>query len=172
MDSIENSFDKKLLYKCDFFSSLKDERTREKDYSHAINVWNAFEMNTMGDYHDLYLKADVLLLAGVFEKFINTCLEYYRLDPCYYFSSPGLSWDEMLKMTAIELEFIENLLKKEQQEVFLTSLEDIVKPVKNICNRMNKPSKFIMHLDENKSYGWGMIQYLPYSGFKWLNKTN
>ena len=56
-------------------------------------------MNAMGDYHDRYLKTektDVLLLADVFEKFISTCLEYYGLDPCHYFSSPGLRWDAML----------------------------------------------------------------------------
>ena len=58
----------------------------------------------MGDYHDLYLKKDVLLLADVFEKFIDTCLKYYGLglDPCHYFSCPGLSWDAMLKMTGIK----------------------------------------------------------------------
>ena len=60
-------------------------------------------MNTMGDYYDLYLKTDVLLLADIFEKFINTCLEYYGLDSCNYFSSPGLSWDAMVQMTGIEL---------------------------------------------------------------------
>ena len=54
-------------------------------------------MNLMGDYHDLYLKTDVLLLADVFEKFINTCLDCYGLDPVHYFSSPGLSSDAMLK---------------------------------------------------------------------------
>ena len=58
----------------------------------------------MGDYHDHYLKKDVLLLADVFEKFIDTCLKYYGLDPCHYFSSPGLSWDAILKMTDIKLE--------------------------------------------------------------------
>ena len=63
-------------------------------------------MNTMDDYYDLYLKTDVLLLADVFEKFVSTCLDYYGLDPCQYFSSPGLSWDAMLKMTGIELELI------------------------------------------------------------------
>ena len=57
------------------------------------------EMNTISDYHDLSLKTDVLLLADVFEKFISTCLEYHRLDPCHYFSSPGLSCDAILKMT-------------------------------------------------------------------------
>ena len=65
-----------------------------------------FGTKSLGDYHDLYLKTDVLLSTDVFEEFINTCLEYYGLDPCYYFSSPGLSWDAMLKMTEIELKFI------------------------------------------------------------------
>ena len=60
----------------------------------------------MGDYLDLYLKTDVLLLADVFQKFINTCLDYYKLDPCDYFSSPGLSWDAILKMTKTELDLI------------------------------------------------------------------
>ena len=60
----------------------------------------------MGDYHDHYLKKDVLLLADVFEKFIDTCLKFYKLDLCHYFSSPGLSWDAMLKMTGMRLEKI------------------------------------------------------------------
>ena len=64
----------------------------------------------MVDYHDLYLKTDVLLLADVFEKFIKTCLDYYGLDPCHYFSSPGLCWDAMLKMTEIELELISDIV--------------------------------------------------------------
>ena len=58
-------------------------------------------MNAMGDYHDLYLKTDVLLLADDFEKFISTCLDYYGLDTCHYFGSPGLSWNSMLKMARI-----------------------------------------------------------------------
>ena len=64
-------------------------------------MWNVFKMNTMGDYHDHYLKTDVLLLADVFEKSINTCSDYYGLDPCNYFSSPELIRDTMLKMTRI-----------------------------------------------------------------------
>ena len=66
-------------------------------------------MNTVGDYHDLYLKTDLLLLADVFEKFIDTCLDYYGLDSCHYFSSLGLSWDAMLKMTRIELDLISDI---------------------------------------------------------------
>ena len=75
----------------------------------ANNIWNEFKINTIGDYHDLYLKTDVLSLADVFEKFINTCLGYYGLDYCHYFSSPGLSWDAMLKMTEIELDLISDI---------------------------------------------------------------
>ena len=60
-------------------------------YKHAQNVWNAFNLESMEQYHDLYLKSGVLLLADVFEKFCKTCLRYYKLDPCHYFTSPGLS---------------------------------------------------------------------------------
>ena len=61
-------------------------------------------MKNMGDYYDRYLKKDLLLLADVFEKFVDTCLKFYGLDPCNYFSCPGLSWDAMLKVTGIKLE--------------------------------------------------------------------
>ena len=63
-------------------------------------------MKNMGDYYDHYLQKDVLLLADVFEKFISTCLKFCKLDPCHYISSPGLSWDSMLKMTDVKLEII------------------------------------------------------------------
>ena len=68
-------------------------------------------MKNMGDYHDHYLKKDVLLLADLFEKFIDTCLKYYGPDPCHYFSAPGLSWDAMLKMAGVKLEKISNIDK-------------------------------------------------------------
>ena len=106
MGSFKKFSEDKLPDRCKFFSSLKYECICQKDYLRAINVWNLFKMNAMGDYHDLYLKTGVLLLTDVFEKWINTCLHYYGLDSCYYFSSPGLSWDAMLKMTEIELELI------------------------------------------------------------------
>ena len=63
----------------------------------------------MGDYHDLYLGSDVILLADVFENFRKTCQEHYKLDPCHYFTSPGLSWDVMLKMTDIKLELMTDI---------------------------------------------------------------
>ena len=74
-------------------------------------IWNKFEMKYMDDYHDNYLKKDVLLLTDVFEKFIDMCLKFYRLDICHYFSSPGLSWDAMLKKTSIKLEKISDIDK-------------------------------------------------------------
>ena len=109
MDSFEKFSEDKLPDRCNFFSSLKDECICEKDYLKAINFWNVLKMNTMGDYHDLYLKAKVLLFTDVFVKFINTCLNYYGLDPCDYFSSPGLSRDAMLKITEIKLELINDI---------------------------------------------------------------
>ena len=83
MDSFEKFFDEKEPDRCEFFSSLKDECVSEKDYSYAIDVWNVFKVNTMGDYHDLYLKTDVLLLPDVFKRFVDTCSGCYGLDPCH-----------------------------------------------------------------------------------------
>ena len=134
-------------------------------------------MNTMGDYHDLYLKAGVLLLADVFENFFNTCLEYYGLDPCYYISSPRLSWDARLKITGIELELISDIdmhlfIEKEMRG----GISYIAERYSKANNRYmqsydaNKPSKFITYLVSNNLYGWAMSQYLPYSGFKWISQ--
>ena len=87
-----------------FYSSLRDgqrdnndEHICDEQYLHLQNVWDTFNFNTFEDFHDHYLKKDVLLLADVFEKFISTCLKYYGLDPCHYFSAPGLSRVAMLK---------------------------------------------------------------------------
>ena len=85
--------------KSDGYISFRDYLTCEK-------MLKKFEIKITGDYHDHYLKIDVLLVANVFEKFINTCLNVYGLDRYHYFSSPGLSWDAMLKMTDINLEKI------------------------------------------------------------------
>ena len=67
------------------------------DYEHAINVWNKFNMKTFGDYHDIYLKSDVLLLADIFENFRDLCLSYYKLDPVHYYDTPGIARDACLK---------------------------------------------------------------------------
>ena len=103
MNSFKTFNEEKMPDKKCFYSSVKDGTTGNngehsdghicnEDYLRCNKIWNEFSMKNMGDYHDHYLK-DVLLSADVFEKFINTCLKFYRLDPCHYFSSTGLSWD-------------------------------------------------------------------------------
>ena len=95
--------------KSKLFSSLKDKGINEKEYEKAVNAWKLLKIKNLGQYHDLHLKTDVLLLVDVFEKFVETCLNYYRLDLCHYFSSPGLSRDAVLKMTRINLELISDV---------------------------------------------------------------
>ena len=89
-----------------------DGHISNEDYLTCKKIWNEFNMTNMGDYHDHYLKKDVLLLTDVFENFIDTCLKFYRLDRCHYFSSPGLSWDAMLKITGMRLKKIVTSRKK------------------------------------------------------------
>ena len=159
------------------FSSLKNEYISEKDYEKAKNIWNTFKIKTLGKYHDIYLKTDVLLLDDVFENFINTCLNYYDIDPCHYFSSPGLSWDAMLKIAKIELKlishinthlFIEKGMRGSMSYIAKRHSRANIKYVKNYDN--TKENAFIMYFDANNLYGWAMTQYLPYGNFKWMTK--
>ena len=118
--------------KIDDDGKISDGHISIKDYMMREEIWNKFDMKNMGNYHDHYLKKDVLLLADVFKRFIATCLKFYGLDSCHYFSSPGLSWDTMLKMTAIKLEKITCIvLRKEQEEEFLTLLKNMLKQIIN-----------------------------------------
>ena len=103
MDSF-NKFHEKLPSKEEFYSQLNDQHISEEDYQHAQNVWNVFNLKNTGQYHDLYLKSDILLLADVFENFRKTCLQYYKLDPCHYFTAPGLSkWLSQKKIDRLNL---------------------------------------------------------------------
>ena len=132
----------------------------------------------MGYYHNHYLKEDVLLSADVFEMFIATCLKFYGLDPCYYFSSPGLSWDAMLKMTGVKLEKISDIDKYLFIEKGLRRISYIAKRYAKANNKyMNdydpkKPSTFISYLDMNNLYGGAMSEYLLFGGFKWLKNVD
>ena len=177
MDSFQKFNDTQLPIKKDFFSILYNQHITHEQYNHAQTVWNTFDLKTMGDYHDLYLKSDTLLLADIFENFRKTCLQYYKLDPCHYFSSPGLSWDAMLKMTKIKLElitdidmyqFIEKGLRGGTSYIANRFSEANNKYMENFDE--NLPSKYIMYLDANNLYGWAMSQYLPTGNFKWLTK--
>ena len=136
-------------------------------------------MKNMSNYHDHCLKKDVLLSADVFEKFIATCLKFYGLDPCHYFSSPGLSWDAMLKMTDVKLEKILDIGKYSFIEKGLREgTSYIAKRYAKANNKYKndydptKPSTFISYLDMNNLYGWAMSEYLPYDGFNWLKNVD
>ena len=122
MNSFEKFNEEKLPARKYFYSSTKDEKLGDdnkisdghisvKDYLTCEKIWNNFEMKNIADYHDRYLKKVILLLADVSEKVIATCLKFYGLDPCHYFSSPGLRWDAMLKMTVVKLEKISDIGK-------------------------------------------------------------
>ena len=90
MDTFEMFKRKRLPTKRDFYSILTEKDITDEQYSQAQNVWNTFGIQNMGEYHDLYLKSDVLLLLDVFENFRKTCLKH-KLDPCHYLTSPGLA---------------------------------------------------------------------------------
>ena len=106
MDSFENFGDQQLPPKEQFHGILAAEGIRDEQYQHAQKVWDTFRVKTMGKYDNLCLESDILLLADVLENFRETCLQYYKLDPCHYFTSPELSWGARLKMTGIKLELM------------------------------------------------------------------
>jgi len=88
-----------------FFSSLTGDTVSESDYAHAVNVWQRFSIQTLGEYSDLYLKTDVLLLADIFENFRNS----YCLDLVHYYTLPGFTWDAMLIYTHAWFELLTDI---------------------------------------------------------------
>ena len=142
MDSFEK-FKEQLPSKEEFYSVLNDEHISDDDYEHAKKVWETFSMKNMGEYHDKYLTSDILLLADVFESFRKTCIEYYKLDPCHYFTSPGLSWDAMLKMTGIQLELMTDI------DMFQFIERGLRGGISYIANRYGKANnKYMKEIDE------------------------
>ena len=186
VDSYEKFKHPSLSEKKYFYSSLRDGKrdksnghNSNEQYQHLKNVWNTFNFNTFEDFHDHYLKKDVLLLVDIFEKFMSTNLKYYGLDPCHYFSAPGLSWDAMLKMTKIELEKIND---PDKYMVFEQGIRGGTSYVNKRFSEANnkycpnydkeKPEKYIIYLDMNNLYGCAMSQYLPYGGFRWVKNVD
>ena len=104
MDSWEKFDETELPAKEGFYSNLDLEDISDGDYAHAQKVWDVFKINNLGDYYDLYVQSDTLLLADVYENFRNMCLEKYELDPTYFVSVPGLAWQACLKKTRVKLE--------------------------------------------------------------------
>ena len=106
MDTWDRFTEPKLPQKEVFYSKLSDAHISNKDYTHAQKVWETFGCKTLGDYSDLFCRTDVLLLVDMYETFRQTCQKQYGLDPAHYYTSPGLSWDALLKKTGIELELL------------------------------------------------------------------
>ena len=106
MDSWDRFEETSLPPKDSFYGTLSMSEVSETDYEHAHKVWREFGINNMGEYHDLYLKTDVILLANVFEAFRNVCLNNFGLDLVHFFTTPGLAWKACLKKTRIRLELL------------------------------------------------------------------
>ena len=175
VSSLNKLSETQLPPKEEFYSKLNDEDITDEDYQHAINVWNTFGCKTLRDYHNLYLKSDVLLLADVFENFRKTCLHHYKLDPAHYYTSPGLAWDACLKTTGQHLELLSDydmLMMFERgirggiTHISKRYAEANNKYMKNYDTK--KESTFIQYLDANNLYGWAMSQNLPTHGFSWM----
>ena len=109
MDSFERFSETQLPEKEKFYSSLRRQGITDEDYAHAKQVWETFGCRNLGDYHNLYVATDSLLLADVFENIRKVCQEKYGLDPAHYYSAPGLSWDALLKKTGVELELLTDM---------------------------------------------------------------
>ncbi|KAK3723060.1 hypothetical protein QZH41_008526 [Actinostola sp. cb2023] len=161
----------------EFFSKLNDIDISEADYKHAQKVWSVFKMKTMRDYHNLYLLSDVLLLMDTFEAFRDVCIKNYKLDPCWYYTAPGLSWDAMLKMTKIRLELLSDVdMLLMVEKGIRGGVSMITKRYAKANNkymkeyRKGEKSIFIKYLDANNLYGWAMSEPLPTDGFKWMGQ--
>ena len=160
-----------------FFNDLTEKSVTDEDYLHAQKVWDAFSLTSLGEFHDIYLAYDVLLLADVFELFRKLSLDYYGLDSANYISLPSFSWDSLLKKTKIELELITDI----DQYLFIESgIRGGISMVSNRSSTANnmhlnnfdplKPSKYIVSFDCVNLYGFTQTQYMPTKGFHWLNK--
>ena len=152
------------------------ENISEIDYAHANNVFKKFNINNLGEYHDLYVRGYTLLLADIFENFRQSCLENYELDPAHFVSLPGLAWQACLKKTNVELELLTDY------DMLLMVEEGIRGGICHAVNRYarannyymkdydkTKESSYIQYLDANNLYGAAMSKKLPIKGFKWLD---
>ena len=155
-----------------FYSNLNMENIEDIDYRHGNNVSNKFKLNNLGEYHDLYVQSDTLLLADVFENFRDMCLKEFELDPAHFLSLPGLAWQACLKKTNVALELLADydmLLMVEEgiRGGICHSIHRYAKAnnqyMKNYNN--NEESSYIQYLDANNLYGWD----LGIKGFKWID---
>ena len=160
-----------------FYSNLNMSSINDDDYQHAQRVRKEFGTHNLGDYHDLYLRMDVVLLANVFEAFRDTCLKHYKLDPAHFYTSPGLAWRACLKCIGIRLELLTDpdmLLMFERG--IRGGITQAVRKYASANNKYmgdkfdpNEDTTYLQYLDTNNLYGWAMSQPLATGGFKWTD---
>ena len=172
-----NKFNEKVLPgKESFYGNLLLENISEVDYAHANNIFKKFNINNLGEYHDLHVRSDTLLLADIFKNFRQSCLENHELDSAHFVSLPGLAWQACLKKTNVELELLTDydmLLMVEE------GIREGIYHAVNIYARADnyyikdydktKESSYIQHLDANNLYRAAISKKLPIKGFKWLD---
>ncbi|GFV78656.1 c2H2-type domain-containing protein [Trichonephila clavipes] len=173
-DSFEKCKDSCLPPISKFYNKLNEEAISVEDYNHACKVFNEFHLNNLGEYCDLYVKTDVLLLTDLFENFRKICMQTYKLDPCWYFTTPALSWDAMLLHTKVAIELFTDY------DMLLFIEKGVRGGISQCCNRYaiannrymsnfnpDDEIKYLMYLDANNLYGYAMSKYLPLKDFVW-----
>ena len=176
MDGWDKFNETSIPSKKSFYSNLTMENISETDYRHANNVFKRFKLNNLGDYHDLYVQSDTLLLGDVFENCRKACIETYELGPAYFVSLPGLAWQACLKKTGVELELLTDydMLLMIEEGIRGGICHAVHRHAKANNKYMNnydkgKESSYIQNLDANNLYGAAMSEKLPINGFKWVN---
>ncbi|CAO4378149.1 unnamed protein product [Caenorhabditis nigoni] len=156
---------------------MERERCNES-YEYAQQVWKDTNCHTLEDYTKIYMINDVLLLADVFETFRNVSLKEYKLDPCWYYTSPGLAWDAMLYRTGVKLQTIKdvemyNFIEKGIRGGMCNAVLRYSKANNKYMSNYNpkEESKYLLYLDANNLYGWAMSQKLPYDEFEFIDST-
>ena len=174
---LEKNDETSLQPKEDFCIELNLEDISDEEYAHTQKVWNVFEIKNRGEYHDLYVNSDTLLLANVFESFRNKCLEIYELDPIYFVSAPGLAWQACLKKTEVKLELITDydmilMIEKGIRGGICQATHRYAKANNKYMKNYDKnnESSYIEYVDANNLYEWAMSQKLPLNGFKWVRQ--
>ena len=165
-----------LLKKECYYAELNDSNINDGDIEHVKNICTTFKINNLGEYHDLYVQSDIMVLADVFENFSNNCINIDKLDPAYYLSAPSLSWQSGLTMTGKTLDLLtdENMLLLFEKGMRGGIFEAVIKYKKANNKYMknynrNKPSSHLTYVDANDLYGYAMSKKLPYGNFKWID---
>ena len=176
IDSWKKFDETTLPSKEDVYSELNLEGISDEDYTHALKVWEVFEIRNRGEYHDLYVQSDTLLLADVFESFPNKYIEIYGLDPSHFLSAPGLAWQACLEKTNVNLQLLTDvdillMIEARIRGGMCQSIHRYAKANNKYMKNYDKiiESPYLMYLDANNLYGWAMSQKLPVNGFKWEN---